>query len=192
MILLIDNYDSFSYNLYQMIGELNPDINVIRNDELSLSEIKRLSPEFIVISPGPGRPNDAGLSVDIIKNFYKKIPILGICLGHQSIYEAFGGEIIYSKRLVHGKPSNIEIDNENILFNNLENEISVGRYHSLSVNKENIPDDISIIAKSKDDDEIMAICHKKYPVYGLQFHPESILTPNGDNIVKNFFRGFKS
>jgi len=192
MILLIDNYDSFSYNLYQMIGELNSDITIVRNDELNLSEIKKLSPESIVISPGPGRPIDAGISVDIVKEFYKKVPILGICLGHQSIYEAFGGDTTYSKRLVHGKTSNVEIDNKNILFNNLKDKISVGRYHSLSVDKENIPKDISIIAKSTDDNEIMAISHKKYPVYGLQFHPESILTPDGNIIVKNFLKRFKT
>lgn len=186
MILLIDNYDSFSYNLYQMIGELNPDINVIRNDEFTISDIRKISPEFIVISPGPGRPIDAGISIDIVKKFYKKIPILGICLGHQSIYEAFGGEVTYSKRLFHGKSSNVKIDTNNILFKNLKKEFSVGRYHSLSANKEKIPKDLSIIAKSDDDNEIMAISHKKYPVYGLQFHPESILTPNGNAIIKNF------
>jgi anthranilate synthase component 2 len=174
-----------------MIGELNPDIKVVRNDELSLSRVKKISPEFIVISPGPGRPFDAGISMDIVKEFYKEVPILGICLGHQSIYQAFGGEITYSKKLVHGKTSIVEIDNKNPLFSNLENEITVGRYHSLSANKESIPEDIAIIAKSKDDDEIMAIHHEKYPIYGLQFHPESILTPKGKVILKNFLYELK-
>ncbi|MBZ9570614.1 aminodeoxychorismate/anthranilate synthase component II [Methanobrevibacter sp. TMH8] len=192
MILLVDNYDSFSYNLYQMIGEINSDIKVIRNDELELSEIRDLNPDSIVISPGPGRPIDAGFSIDIVKEFYKDIPILGICLGHQCIYEAFGGEVSYSKKLVHGKTSNIEIDNYNSLFSNLNNEIIVGRYHSLSGIESSIPNDISLIAKSKDDDEIMAIVHKNYNVYGLQFHPESILTPDGSIILKNFLEIAKS
>lgn len=186
MILLVDNYDSFSYNLYQMIGEINSDIKVIRNDELNLSEIRDLNPECIVISPGPGKPSEAGLSIEIVKEFYKDIPILGICLGHQCIYEAFGGKVSYSKRLVHGKTSNIEVDNEDPLFLNLANELTVGRYHSLSGVESSIPSDISLIAKSKDDDEIMAIVHKNYNVYGLQFHPESILTPEGSIILKNF------
>ncbi|MCL2115308.1 MAG: aminodeoxychorismate/anthranilate synthase component II [Methanobrevibacter sp.] len=186
MILLIDNYDSFSYNLYQMIGEINPNIKVVRNDKLSLSEIEEINPESIVISPGPGRAKDAGILIDLVKKFYDKIPILGICLGHQGIYEAFGGNISYSKILMHGKSSDIVLDNKNPLFNNLDSEISVGRYHSLSAIEETLPKNLSIIAKSKDDNEIMAIAHNDYPVYGLQFHPESILSSNGFEIVKNF------
>ncbi|KZX11094.1 anthranilate synthase component II [Methanobrevibacter filiformis] len=186
MILLVDNYDSFSYNLYQMIGEINPDIKVIRNDAMDLNEIHEINPDRIVISPGPGKPSDGGISIDIVKEFYKEIPILGICLGHQCIFEAFGGEVSYSKKLVHGKVSKIELNNENPLFKNLKNEISVGRYHSLSGVEDSLPKDISITAKSEDDDEIMAISHKQYPVYGLQFHPESILTPCGSNILENF------
>jgi len=186
MILIIDNYDSFSYNLYQMLGEINSDIKVIRNDELNISEIQDLNPDSIVISPGPGKPTDAGISIDIIREFYKDTPILGICLGHQCIYESFGGKVSYSKRLVHGKTSNIEIDNENPIFSKLKNQITVGRYHSLSGIESSLPKDISIIAKSKDDGEIMGILHKNYPVYGLQFHPESILTPEGGIILKNF------
>ncbi|MCL2157458.1 MAG: aminodeoxychorismate/anthranilate synthase component II [Methanobrevibacter sp.] len=186
MILLIDNYDSFSYNLYQMIGEINPNIKVVRNDELSLSEIEAINPESIVISPGSGRAKDAGITIDLIKKFYDKIPILGICLGHQGIYEAFGGNISYSKTLMHGKSSTIVIDNKNPLFYNLDSEISVGRYHSLSAIEETLPKDLSIIAKSKDDNEIMAIVHNDYPVYGLQFHPESILSVDGFEILKNF------
>jgi anthranilate synthase component II len=186
MILLIDNYDSFSYNLYQMLGVIDSDIKVIRNDELNIKEIQAIDPKFIVISPGPGKPKDGGISIDVIKRFYKNIPILGVCLGHQCIYEAFGGEVSYSKKLVHGKASNIEINNENPIFNNLKTEITVGRYHSLSGIEDSLPNDILVIAKSKDDNEIMAISHKKYPVYGLQFHPESILTQDGSNILKNF------
>lgn len=192
MILLIDNYDSFSYNLYQMIGEINPDIKVIRNDELNLSEIKDLNPESIIISPGPGRPSEAGLSMEIIRMFYKDIPILGICLGHQCIYEEFGGEVSYSKRLVHGKTSNIEINNENPIFADLKDQITVGRYHSLSGLESSFPNDFSILAKSKEDDEIMGIVHNVYPVFGLQFHPESILTPEGSIILKNFLNLVKS
>jgi anthranilate synthase component 2 len=186
MILLVDNYDSFSYNLYQMIGELNPNIKVVRNDELSLSEIGEINPDSIVISPGPGRPKDAGISIDLIREFHDKVPILGICLGHQAIYEAFGGNISYSKILMHGKSSEIVIDNENPLFYNLSSEISVGRYHSLSAREETLPEHFSIIAKSKDDNEIMGIAHNDFPIYGLQFHPESILSSNGFEIVKNF------
>jgi len=169
-----------------MIGEINSDIKVIRNDELNLSGIQDLNPDCIVISPGPGKPSEAGLSIEIVKEFYKNIPILGICLGHQCIYEAFGGEVSYSKRLVHGKTSNIKIDNSNPLFLNLNDEITVGRYHSLSGIESSLPSDISLIAKSKDDDEIMAVVHENYNVYGLQFHPESILTPEGSIILKNF------
>ncbi|MDR2967021.1 MAG: aminodeoxychorismate/anthranilate synthase component II [Methanobacteriaceae archaeon] len=186
MILLIDNYDSFSYNLYQMIGEVNPNIKVVRNDELSLSEVEDINPNNIVISPGPGRAKDAGISIDLIREFHDKVPILGICLGHQAIYEAFGGNISYSKTLMHGKSSEIVIDTGNPLFYNLDSEISVGRYHSLSAIEETLPKNFSIIAKSKDDNEIMAVAHDNYPVYGLQFHPESILSSNGFEIVKNF------
>lgn len=186
MILLIDNYDSFSYNLYQMVGGINPNIKVIRNDELSLSEIEEINPENIIISPGPGRAKDAGISINLIKEFYKRVPILGVCLGHQAIYEAFGGNITYSKTLMHGKSSEIVIDNENPIFYNLDSEISVGRYHSLSAIKETLPKNLSIIAKTKDDDEIMGIVHDKYPIYGLQFHPESILSSDGCKIIKNF------
>lgn len=186
MILLIDNYDSFSYNLYQMIGEIDSNIKVIRNDDLSLSKIEELNPDKIVISPGPGRAKDAGISINLIKDFYDKIPILGVCLGHQAIYEAFGGNISYSKILMHGKSSLVVLNNENPLFYNLDSEISVGRYHSLSVIEETLPKNLSIIAKSKDDNEVMGIAHDKYPVYGVQFHPESILSSDGFEIIKNF------
>ena len=171
-----------------MAGEIDPDIKVVRNDELSLEEIEKINPDKIIISPGPGRPVNAGISIDLIKEFHDKIPILGICLGHQGIYEAFGGDVSYSKVLMHGKSSKITLDNQNPLFNNLDSEISVGRYHSLSAIEETLPNEISIIAKSNDDNEIMGIVHKDYPVYGLQFHPESILSHDGFEILKNFLK----
>lgn len=185
MILLIDNYDSFSYNLYQLIGEISPDIIVKRNDKITLNEIKALNPDAIILSPGPGKPEDAGICIDVVKEFYKDIPILGVCLGHQSICAAFGGEISYAKRLIHGKSSVIDLNDEPI-FNNLDSQISVGRYHSLSLVESTLPDDLEILSKSLDDGEVMAVKHKDYPVYGLQFHPESILTPEGSVILRNF------
>ena len=169
-----------------MICEINDNIKVIRNDELSLSEIQDLNPDCIVISPGPGRPSEAGISIDIIKEFYKEIPILGICLGHQCIYEAFGGEVSYARRLVHGKSSVVKIDNSCPIFSNLNDKITVGRYHSLSGVKDSIPSTLSVIAKSTDDDEIMGVSHNDYPIFGLQFHTESILSPEGSIILKNF------
>lgn len=188
MILLIDNYDSFSYNLYQLIGEITPDITVSRNDKISLAEIYEMNPEAIILSPGPGKPENAGICVDIVKEFAGKIPILGVCLGHQSICVAFGGVVSYAKRLMHGKSSIIELE-DNLIFNGLDSKISVGRYHSLSLIEDSLPDDLKVISKSCDDDEIMAVKHKKYKVYGLQFHPESILTPDGLTIIKNFCEG---
>ena len=184
MILLIDNYDSFSYNLYQLLGSVDNNINVLRNDKIIIDEIKKLNPNYIVISPGPGRPEDAGISIDVVKEFYNKIPILGVCLGHQAIYEAFGGKITYAKELMHGKSSEILIESDDSIFDGLDKNITVGRYHSLSVDVNTLSEDLKILARS--DDEIMAIAHKKYPVYGLQFHPESILTPDGSIIIKNF------
>ena len=183
MILLIDNYDSFSYNLYQYIGTINPNIKVIKNDELTVEEIKKLNPSHIVISPGPGRPEDAGIIEDLIKNI-NDIPILGICLGHQAICEAFGFEITNAKEIYHGKKDNIIVDNNIDLFKGLNKNIDVARYHSLiAKGKSNYLD---VIAKTKDD-EIMAVKHKKYRIYGLQFHPESILTADGMKILENFF-----
>ena len=187
MILLIDNYDSFSYNLYQLIGQVNDDIEVYRNDEITVGEIKDLNPEAIVLSPGPGRPEDAGICIDVVKEFYDKIPILGVCLGHQSICVAFGGEISYADKLMHGKSSIAKL-NDDAIFNGLNNEITVGRYHSLSLVESTLPKDLKIISRTADDGEIMAICHEKYDVYGLQFHPESILTPDGITIIENFIR----
>lgn len=184
MILLIDNYDSFSYNLYQLIGQIDEDINVFRNDKITLDEISRLNPSMIVLSPGPGRPEDAGLCIDIVKEFYDKIPILGVCLGHQSICMAFGGVISYASELMHGKSSIISLSDD-LIFKGLNKEITVGRYHSLSLKDESLPKELEVIARS-DDGEIMAVKHEKFNVYGLQFHPESILTPDGLSILTNF------
>lgn len=185
MILLIDNYDSFVYNLYQLIGMFDMDIHVKRNDEVTLDEIKMLNPDAIVLSPGPGKPADAGLCVDIVKEFYNKIPILGVCLGHQVICSAFGGEISHAKKLLHGKSSDISLKND-LIFNNLDSMIRVGRYHSLSLIESSLPEELEILSKSLDDDEIMVVKHKKHPVYGFQFHPESILTPDGHILIRNF------
>ncbi len=184
MILLIDNYDSFSYNLYQYIGSINPDIKVIKNDELSVEEIKKLNPSHIVISPGPGRPKDAGIIEDVIKNI-NNIPILGVCLGHQAICESFGLDIVNAKKIYHGKKDKIILDNNDPIFKGIEKEIYVARYHSLVAVGEN--ENIKIIAKSSTN-EIMAVKHIKYPIYGLQFHPESILTKDGMKILNNFFK----
>lgn len=185
MILLIDNYDSFSYNLVQLIGEINSDIKVIRNDELSVKEIDELKLEAIIISPGPGRPSEAGVCIDVIKELGSKYKILGVCLGHQSICEAFGTKITYAKQLMHGKQSEITLDNESKIFKGLDNKIKVARYHSLAADKESLSDELKITAVT-DDDEIMAVEHKKYDIYGVQFHPESILTPDGRTIIENF------
>lgn len=187
MILLIDNYDSFSYNLYQLIGEVSPDIKVSRNDKITLDEIKDLNPECIILSPGPGKPENAGICVDLVKEFHDKIPILGVCLGHQAICTALGGKVSHAKRLMHGKSSKISLDYD-FIFKGLPSEITVGRYHSLSLVKESLPDCLEIISKAKDDGEVMAVKHKDYNVYGLQFHPESILTSDGLTIMQNFLQ----
>lgn len=185
MILLIDNYDSFAYNLFQLLGEVNPDIVVYRNDKIGIDEIRKMNPEAIVLSPGPGKCEDAGICIDAVKEFYDEIPILGVCLGHQSICTAFGAKVSYAKRLMHGKSSRISLEDDPI-FNGLSNEITVGRYHSLSLLEDTLPDSLEIISKAKDDGEVMAVKHKEYDVYGLQFHPESILTPDGLRIIENF------
>ena len=188
MILLIDNYDSFTYNLYQLIGEITSDIKVIRNDEMSVDEIKAFAPTHIIISPGPGRPENAGNIVDVIKTLGKDIPILGICLGHQAICYTFGATITYAKKLMHGKQSNIKVDLTSKLFKGLKENISVARYHSLVANPSTITDDLKIIAVTTDG-EVMSVEHKNYNIYGVQFHPESILTPDGKTILKNFLQG---
>lgn len=187
MILLIDNYDSFSYNLFQLIGSLNPDIRVIRNDAATVKEIENTYPEAIVLSPGPGRPEDAGICIDVVKELGASIPILGVCLGHQAICTAYGGTISYAKKLMHGKQSETKLDETCPIFKGLPPIIPVARYHSLSLLEETLPDCLDITAKTTDG-EIMAVKHKTHPIYGLQFHPESILTPDGKTIVKNFLK----
>jgi len=184
MILLIDNYDSFSYNLYQLIGTINPDIKVIRNDELSVDEIKKLNPSHIVISPGPGCPKDAGIIIDLVKEI-DNIPILGVCLGHQAICEAFGAKIVHAPEIMHGKKDLININNNVGLFNRLGDKIVAARYHSLVAI--DIPDTLDIIAKINDG-LVMGVKHKTKKIYGIQFHPESILTPVGKIIIQNFLK----
>lgn len=186
MILLIDNYDSFSYNLYQLIGTINPDIKVIRNDEMTLAEIEALAPSHIIVSPGPGRPADAGICEAVIDYFKGKIPIFGVCLGHQAICETFGATVTYAKKLMHGKMSIVDIDTESLIFKGMNSKLKAARYHSLAADETTMPEVLKVIAKTEDG-EIMAVCHKDYPVYGVQFHPESILTPDGIEILKNFF-----
>ena len=177
MILLIDNYDSFTYNLFQYIGTFTSDIQVVRNDKITIQEIRELKPEKIVLSPGPKSPKEAGI-------FYASIPILGICLGHQCIGEAFGGVVSYAKELFHGKQSEITHDGQGI-FKGIDSPVKVARYHSLAVQKESLPECLVVTAETEDG-EIMAVRHKKYPVYGLQFHPESIYTEHGKRMIENF------
>jgi len=184
MILVIDNYDSFTYNLVQYLGALGQNLKVYRNDKIKISEIEKLKPKYIVISPGPGRPQDAGISNEVIKEFYTKIPILGVCLGHQCIAFVFGGRIIQAKRIMHGKTSLIYHDGRTI-FKGIDCPFEATRYHSLIVEKKSLPRTLEIIAWTKED-EIMGIRHKKYKIFGVQFHPESILTKQGLEILKNF------
>ncbi|MCP4649901.1 MAG: aminodeoxychorismate/anthranilate synthase component II [PVC group bacterium] len=186
MILLIDNYDSFTYNLVQYFGELKQKLKVIRNDKITIDRIKRLKPDYIVISPGPCTPKEAGLSCEIIKQFAGKIPILGVCLGHQCIGNAFGGKIVRAKNIMHGKTSQIYHKKENI-FKGISNPFTATRYHSLIIKKDTLPGCFSITAWTKDK-TIMAIKHRKYPLWGLQFHPESILTKDGKKILSNFLK----
>ncbi len=185
MILLIDNYDSFSYNLYQYIGEINPDIKVIRNDELSVDEIRELNPDRIILSPGPGRPENAGVIIEAVKKLGAEIPILGVCLGHQAICSAYGAKVTYAKQLMHGKQSKVKFDKNCLLFKNCPERAKVARYHSLAADETTVPDCLTITAVT-DDGEIMAVQHKEYPVFGVQFHPESIMTPDGKTMLRNF------
>ena len=194
MILLIDNYDSFAYNLYQMVGALEPDIKVIRNDEMTPEEITPLHPDAIILSPGPGRPEDAGYCIDVVRTFEGRMPIMGVCLGEQVICTAYGGTVSYASRLMHGKQSIAEIDTESPIFAGLPEQILVARYHSLALKEETLPEELKIIARA-DDGEVMAVQHKTYPVFGLQFHPESIMTKTGPQILKNFtalMRGYSA
>lgn len=185
MILLIDNYDSFSYNLYQYIGEINPDIKVIRNDELSVDEIRELNPDRIILSPGPGRPEYAGVIIEAVKKLGAEIPILGVCLGHQAICSAYGAKVTYAKQLMHGKQSEVKFNKNCLLFKNCPERAKVARYHSLAADETTVPDCLTVTAVT-DDGEIMAVQHKDYPVFGVQFHPESIMTPDGKTMLKNF------
>lgn len=186
MILMIDNYDSFTYNLVQYFGELGAELKVYRNDKIRLKDIESIQPERIVISPGPGRPEDAGISVAIIQKFADQIPILGVCLGHQCIGYAYGGKIVPAKYLMHGKTSMIKHDGQGI-FKGIKNPFEATRYHSLVIDRKAMPRCLEVIATS-DDQEIMGVRHKKFPLWGVQFHPESILTKEGKSILKNFLK----
>jgi anthranilate synthase/aminodeoxychorismate synthase-like glutamine amidotransferase len=189
MILMIDNYDSFTYNLVQYLGQLGEEVVVRRNDETTVAEIESLSPEAIFISPGPCSPAEAGISVEVIRRFHREIPIMGVCLGHQAIGYAFGGDVIRADRLMHGKTSPIHSDGRTI-FRGLPNPFPAGRYHSLIVSRETLPDCFEISAETAEQ-EIMGIRHREFPVEGIQFHPESILTPSGKRIIKNFLDTYK-
>ena len=186
MILMIDNYDSFTYNLVQYLGELGQELKVFRNDKISIEKIKRLKPQRIVISPGPGTPDDAGISKDVIREFAGKAPILGVCLGHQCIGEVFGGKVVQARRLMHGKTSMIYHNGKDI-FKGLANPFEATRYHSLLVERKSLPKRLEITAWTKEK-EIMGLRHKDYPLFGVQFHPESILTKAGKDILRNFLR----
>lgn len=186
MVLLIDNYDSFSYNLVQLVGTVNPDIRVIRNDEMTVAEIEALAPSHIIISPGPGRPANAGICEEVIRHFGPQIPILGVCLGHQAICETYGATISYAKQLMHGKMSVIRLQ-DSPLYEGMGGTAKVARYHSLIALRETIPECLRITADTEDE-EIMAVQHKQYPTFGVQFHPESIMTPQGMQMLENFLR----
>jgi len=189
MILILDNYDSFTYNLYQMMEELGAKCRVIRNDEITLKGIEKLKPKAIVISPGPGNPDEAGISLSVIEHFKGKVPILGVCLGHQAIGQAFGGKVIRAKRMMHGKVSKISHDKKG-LFKGLKNPFTGTRYHSLVVERKSFPKSLQITAETSDG-VIMGLRHKKYDIQGVQFHPESILTDEGRGILANFLAGAK-
>lgn len=189
MVLLIDNYDSFSYNLVQLIGELTDgNIKVVRNDEITIDEIRKMNPESIILSPGPGKPEDAGICEDVVRQLKDEYPILGVCLGHQSICEVFGAKVTYAKQLMHGKQSEMTILKEDPIFEGLGESFKGARYHSLSADRNTIPDELEVIAIDGKNGEVMAVKHKEYPIYGLQFHPESVLTPEGKKLVNNFLK----
>ena len=188
MILMIDNYDSFTFNIVQYLGELGAEVLVKRNNRITLDEIDKLNPEKIVISPGPCTPNEAGISIEVVKKYYKKTPILGVCLGHQTIGQAFGGNIVSAKKIMHGKTSQIT-HNGDYLFKDIPQEFTATRYHSLVIEKESFPDPLLVTATTKDnkeESEIMGLRHKDYNLFGVQFHPESILTESGHKLLENF------
>ena len=185
MILLIDNYDSFSYNLVQFVGTIQSDIKVIRNDELTVEEIEKLSPSHIILSPGPGYPKDAGVCEEVVKTLQGKIPILGVCLGHQGICEVYGATICHARQLMHGKQSTVTVDTSKPIFAGLPEQLKVARYHSLIADIESMPEELEVISTDANN-EVMAVKHRDYDVYGLQFHPESILTPDGMKMIENF------
>ena len=189
MILMIDNYDSFTYNLFQYLCQIGADMKVVRNDTVNLSELENWDIEAIVISPGPGTPETAGISVDVIKTYSGKIPILGVCLGHQAIGHAFGGKVVSAKRLMHGKTSTITADGKKI-FEGIHKPFQAMRYHSLAVSREGLPDCLEVTAESEDG-EIMGLRHRSHPTEGIQFHPESIMTPVGKRILRNFLKQLK-
>ena len=185
MILLIDNYDSFSYNLYQLIGSLEPDIRVIRNDAMTVEEIAALNPAGIILSPGPGRPENAGVCIEVVRQLGGRFPILGVCLGHQAICEAFGATVTFARELMHGKQSMAELDTASPLFVGLPPQVPVARYHSLAADPDTIPACLQVTARVANG-EVMAVQHTAYPIFGVQFHPESIMTPDGPTMLKNF------
>ena len=185
MILLIDHYDSFAFNLYQLIGSAEPDIRTVRSDGITVEEIAVMAPDHIVLSPGPGRPSEAGVFEDVIRHFAGKIPILGVCLGHQAIGEVYGADVVYAKTVMHGKPSDIKVIRPSRLFEGARELFAGARYHSLAVDKATLPEELVVTAETEDG-EVMAMEHREYALYGVQFHPESILTPGGIRMLKNF------
>ena len=187
MVLLIDNYDSFSYNLFQLIGTIDPEIRVVRNDELTVDQVRALHPTQIILSPGPGRPADAGICIDVVKELKGEFPMLGVCLGHQSICEAYGATVGYADRLMHGKQSQAKLVTDSPIFAGCPAETPVGRYHSLAVEEDTLPDTLKVIAKTTEG-EVMAVSDEEHAIYGLQFHPESILTPDGYRMIDNYLQ----
>ena len=185
MILLIDNYDSFVYNLYQFLAVEDPDVRLVRNDRITPEEALSMEPDAIVISPGPGKPSDAGVCIGLIRQLKGRIPILGVCLGHQAIGEAFGATVTHASRLMHGKTSLLTDVADDIIFKGIKKPVQVARYHSLSVQESTLPEELEVTARS-DDGELMAMRHREYPIYGLQFHPESVMTPDGSAMIRNF------
>ena len=185
MILLIDNYDSFVYNLYQFLAVEDPDVRLVRNDRITPEEALSMEPDAIVISPGPGKPSDADVCIELIRQLKGRIPILGVCLGHQAIGEAFGATVTHASRLMHGKTSLLTDVADDIIFKGIKKPVQVARYHSLSVQESTLPEELGVTARS-DDGEIMAMRHREYPIYGLQFHPESVMTPEGSAMIRNF------